>query len=64
LIHGTADTVVPYEQSDVLARALTDAGVSARLVPVEGAEHIFNGYDDIDGIVGLSVQYLAEALRG
>jgi acetyl esterase/lipase len=50
--------------SDVLARALTDAGVSARLVPVEGAEHIFNGYDDIDGIVGLSVQYLAEALRG
>jgi acetyl esterase/lipase len=57
LIHGTADTVVPYEQSDVLARALTNAGVSARLVPVEGAEHIFNGYDDIDGVVRLSVDY-------
>jgi hypothetical protein len=42
---------------------LIDQGVSARLVPIEGADHIFNGHDDIDGIVRLSVDYLAEALH-
>jgi acetyl esterase/lipase len=63
LIHGTADTIVPYVQSEVLTQALRDAGVSAELVPVEGAEHIFNGHDDIDGVVRLSVDYLVKALR-
>jgi acetyl esterase/lipase len=29
LIHGTADAVVPYAQSEVLARGLTEAGVPA-----------------------------------
>jgi acetyl esterase/lipase len=64
LIHGTSDMVVPYAQSDVLKQALIDAGVSAQLVPIEGADHIFNGYDDIDGVVRLSVDYLVKALRG
>jgi len=63
LIHGTADTVVPYVQSEVLAQALSNAGVSAQLVPIKDAEHIFDGHDDIDGIVRLSVEYLADALR-
>jgi acetyl esterase/lipase len=63
LIHGTADTVVPYAQSEVLAQALTEKGVPARLVPIDGADHIFNGHDDIDGVVRLSVEYLIEALR-
>jgi acetyl esterase/lipase len=63
LIHGTADTVVPYVQSEVLTQALADVGVSAQLVPIEGADHIFNGHDDIDSVVRLSVTYLAEALR-
>jgi acetyl esterase/lipase len=62
LVHGTADTVVRYLHSEVLAQALTEAGVPVRLVPVEGADHIFNGHDDIDGVVRLSVDYLAEAL--
>jgi acetyl esterase/lipase len=63
LIHGTADTVVRYAQSEVLAQALIEAGVPVRLVPIEGAEHIFHGHDDIDGVVRLSVEYLADALR-
>jgi acetyl esterase/lipase len=62
LVHGTADTLVGYLNSEVLAQALTEAGVPVRLVPVEGADHIFNGHDDIDGVVRLSVDYLAEAL--
>jgi acetyl esterase/lipase len=62
LVHGTADTLVQYLNSEVLAQALTEAGVPVRLVPVEGADHIFDGHDDIDGVVRLSVDYLAEAL--
>jgi acetyl esterase/lipase len=64
LIHGTADMVVRYAQSEVLAQALTEAGVPVRLVTIEGADHIFKGHDNIDGVVRLSVEYLAAALRG
>jgi acetyl esterase/lipase len=63
LIHGTADTVVPYVQSEVLMKALSDVGVPAQLIPIEGADHIFRGYDDVDGVVRLSVDYLVKALR-
>jgi acetyl esterase/lipase len=63
LVHGTADWLVPFAQSEALHAALTAAGVDARLVPVEGAQHIFDGYDDIHGLVRLSVDYLAAALR-
>jgi len=64
LVHGTADTVVPYAQSEVLAQALTQNGVPVRLLPIDGADHIFNGHDGVDSVVQLSVEYLAEALRG
>jgi acetyl esterase/lipase len=63
LVHGTTDWLVPYTQSEQLQAALTAAGVASRLVPVEGAEHIFTGCDDIDAVVQLSVDYLQEALR-
>ena len=62
LVHGTADWLVPYAQSEQLHAALTAAGVSSTLVPVEGAEHIFDGHDDVDGLVRLTVGYLARAL--
>ena len=62
LVHGTADWVVPYAQSEQLAAALRDAGVPAELVPVEGAHHVFDGHDDVDGLVDRSVRYLAGAL--
>jgi acetyl esterase/lipase len=63
LVHGTADRLVPFAQSEALHAALTAAGVEARLVRVDGAQHIFDGHDDIDGLVQLSVDYLREALR-
>jgi acetyl esterase/lipase len=63
LVHGTADWLVPYAQSEQLHAALTAAGVEARLVPVEGAQHIFDGYPDVDGLVRLTVEHLAAALR-
>jgi dipeptidyl aminopeptidase/acylaminoacyl peptidase len=42
LIHGTEDRWVPIEQSEELARALAAAGVTHRLVRVEGARHGFD----------------------
>ena len=36
LVHGTADDVVPFEQSERYAEA---AGGEAELVPLEGAGH-------------------------
>ncbi len=62
LVHGTTDWLVPYAQSEQLHAALTSAGVDSRLVPVEGAEHIFMGCDDVDAVVQLSVDHLAKAL--
>lgn len=41
LIHGTRDPWVPVAQSEELARALRAAGVSHRLIRVEGARHGF-----------------------
>ena len=38
-LHGTADFLVPYAQSVALHRALSAAGVSNRLVRVEGGGH-------------------------
>jgi acetyl esterase/lipase len=63
LVHGTADWLVPFDQSEKLHAALTAAGVDSRLEPVVGAQHIFAGHDDIDALVRLSVDYLARALR-
>ncbi len=39
LIHGTADEVVPLEQSEKLLRALQEHGVSAELILKEGGGH-------------------------
>jgi len=39
LIHGTADTDVPYEESVFAADRLQTAGVERRLVLIEGAKH-------------------------
>ena len=39
IIHGTADTWVPFQQAQVLHDALKNAGVKVRLAPLEGASH-------------------------
>jgi len=38
-IHGTADTLVPFQQSVKLHEALRNAGVASYLIAVEGADH-------------------------
>jgi acetyl esterase/lipase len=39
IFHGTRDPLVPFNQSERLAAALKQAGVSCRFIPVEGAGH-------------------------
>lgn len=42
ILHGTADTTVPVEQSTLLAEALKKAGVVHQLEIIEGAPHTFH----------------------
>jgi acetyl esterase/lipase len=44
LVHGTADRMIPAEQSVTLAAAATEAGVTVELVLVDGEGHGFDGY--------------------
>lgn len=39
LIHGKDDTVVPYEQSDVMADALKHAGKTVELITLKHEDH-------------------------
>ena len=51
-----------YRQSELLEAALAAGGVPAWLVPIDGAEHIFDGHDDINAVVRVSVDYLSGGL--
>jgi acetyl esterase/lipase len=41
LLHGTADTDVPYEQSTLMHATLGEAGASSRLIAIEHGPHSF-----------------------
>lgn len=43
LLHGTADTDVPYGQSVQMEEALAEAGVEGRLITIPGGGHGFDG---------------------
>ena len=45
LIHGTRDTDVPYEQSELMARKFMEKGVPFTLIPIDHGEHGFGGGD-------------------
>jgi acetyl esterase/lipase len=62
IMHGTADTEVPYFHSEKLAAALRAVGVRADLVPVEGASHVLQGVGDIGHLVEASLDFLDEVL--
>ena len=42
MLHGTADTAVPILSSQHIKTLLTNAGVSAELIELEGKEHVFD----------------------
>lgn len=45
LVHGNEDTVVPFEQSKVMERALKRADKSVKLVKLKGEDHWLSGAD-------------------
>jgi len=45
LIHGTQDTDVPYEQSELMAKKFKEKGVPFTLIPIDYGEHGFEGGD-------------------
>jgi acetyl esterase/lipase len=45
LIHGTQDTEVPYEQSELMAKKFEEKGVPFTLIPIDHGEHGFEGGD-------------------
>jgi len=60
LVHGTADDVLPIEQSDLFHRDL-DAVTDARFEPLDGAGHGFP-MDDFDETVELTAEFLGTHL--
>ncbi len=65
LIHGTADTDVPYEQSTMMAAALAEHDVPHELVTVEGAEHGLAGADraTVEAAYADALAWLSRYLR-
>ena len=54
LIHGTADTDVPYEQSELMARQLDLHNIPVELAAISGAEH---------GLAGAAEEKIAAVYR-
>lgn len=66
LIHGTKDTDVPYEQSELMDRELARKGVEHDLITVPGGAHGLAGTDPavLADIRGRILAFLAQHLRG
>ena len=66
LIHGDADTDVPYEQSTLIAEQFTKHGVPHQLITVAKAEHGLAGADQetIDKTWQQAVEFLSKCLEG
>jgi len=45
LVHGTQDSVVPYDQSKQMLMRLRDSGVEAELITVDGGGHGLRGWE-------------------
>ena len=49
LVHGTADDLIPWQQTQRVHDALVSKGVPAEVLIREGAVHLFDLYRDQDG---------------
>jgi acetyl esterase/lipase len=63
LLHGAADEVVPYAQSEELAARLSELGADVTLEPVPGAGHIFWGHPDPTQLIARAIEFTAHRLR-
>jgi dipeptidyl aminopeptidase/acylaminoacyl peptidase len=65
LMHGDADPVVPYQQSEAVERALAKAGVPVKLLRVPGGGHgaTFEGAKNPPDYLGEMVRWLDTYLQ-
>ena len=63
IIHGTADDVVPIDQSRRLRNALRKAGVEVELLELEGEDHIISGREARDRMFREVMAFLRRHLR-
>jgi acetyl esterase/lipase len=63
LIHGTADEIVPIDQSRRLHEALTAAGVEATLLEVEGTGHSFEDTMKVAQVRQRLIEFFDEHLK-
>lgn len=63
IVHGDADMVVPFAEGETMYVALTNAGVPASFVRIEGAGHDFSAAD-LDRANGEMVQWFEQHLAG
>lgn len=52
LIHGTADSLVPFEQSERMCERMRQAGASCDLFPVQGGGHGIRWWEHVKGLTG------------
>lgn len=59
MIHGTADRLVPIDQSEAMCAALQNAGASCELFPVTGAGHGFNYWEGEPSLMAYKTKMIA-----
>lgn len=64
LAHGTADSMVPTQQSMLLRDALESVGAHVELQLVPGADHMWRGLDDFEVVMGPALRFLDEQVLG
>ncbi|GGG65785.1 prolyl oligopeptidase family serine peptidase [Paenibacillus radicis (ex Gao et al. 2016)] len=62
LIHGTADTTVPYNQSLLLSDRLSKAGIYQQMITLEGGGHNYQDSKYWDQVVQSTVSFLHNAI--
>ncbi len=62
LLHGTADTLVPMAQSELLLEKYRAAGVKAELVKIEGGVHAFWNGTHFEKTIALAVPFFRAVL--
>lgn len=60
IMHGDADTTVPFEHAELLHEALLGAGARSTLVTVPGAEHAFRGHPNAQQLVDQAVTFFSQ----
>ncbi|WP_081735411.1 alpha/beta hydrolase fold domain-containing protein [Paenibacillus gorillae] len=62
IIHGTADTTVPYNQSLLLSERLSKAGINQQMITLEGGGHNYQDSKYWDQVVQSTVSFLHNAI--